>query len=231
MAEQGGIDTQAMKRAAARAALQFVTEGAVVGVGSGTTAWAFVDALAAEGPEVRGVIAASAETELRLAEAGLKLLAPDSLLHLPVYVDGADEVDAFGRALKGGGGAHVREKVLATWAERWICVVDETKVVEELGARPVPLEVVPFALATVRRTLAARGGVPRLREGFTSDNCNPVLHVDGLDLADPLAAEEMLDAIPGVVGNGIFARRRADVVLVGRSDGEVARLLPSAPED
>jgi len=225
-----GFDTDAMKRAAAYAALEFVTEGSVIGVGSGTTTWAFVDALAEQGPQVRGVIAASAETEMRLAEAGLRVLTPDAVLHLPLLVDGADEVDAFGRALKGGGGAHVREKVLATWAGRWVCVVDETKVVEELGARTVAVEVVPFALATVTRALVALGGVSRLREGSCSDNGNPVLDVAGLDLSDPLAAEEALDAIPGVVGNGIFARRRADVVLVGRSDGEVARLTPAAPD-
>lgn len=226
----GDVATR-MKQAAARAAVALVEPGSVIGVGSGTTAWAFVEALAAAGLELRGAVAASVETETRLVEAGIRVIAPESLLSLPLYVDGADAVDGLGRAIKGRGGAMVREKVLATWAERWVCVVDESKVVDRLGVDgasvvPVPVELVPFALAAATRTLAAHRGVPVLREGFVSDNGNPVLDVNGLDLDDPLVAEAMLDALPGAVGNGIFARRRVDLLLVGRSDGEVAHVTP-----
>lgn len=223
-------DYEAMRRAAARAALEFVAGGSVIGVGSGATTWAFVEALGASGLELKGAMAASAETEVSLAEAGIRLLRPDAALHLPVYIDGADEIDRFGRAIKGGGGAHTREKILASWADRWVCIVDERKVVADLAAA-VPVEVLPYALSTVRRALAARGATVRLREGFMTDNGNPVLDASGLDLGDAVGLETMLETIPGVVGTGIFAARRADIVIVGRSDGEVARLTPGAPED
>lgn len=229
MPAENNPDRSAMKRAAARAALEFVAPGMVVGVGSGTTAWSFVDALAERGPAVAGAVAASLETETRLTEAGIRVLAPSDVAALTLYVDGADVVDGFGRAIKGGGGAHAREKVLATRAERWVCVVDETKVVGVLGRVPVPLEVLAFALREIIDALVLLGGEPRIREGFCTDNGNPIVDVGGLDLSDPLAVEFALDAIPGTVANGIFARRRADVVLVGRSDGGVARILPSDP--
>lgn len=229
MPAERSADRDAMKRAAARAALEFVTPGTVVGVGSGTTAWAFVSALAADGPAVAGAVAASLETEMRLTEAGIRVLALDDVARLPLYVDGADVVDGYGRAIKGGGGAHAREKVLATRAERWVCVVDESKVVGVLGRAPVPVEVLQFAVGDVTDALVALGGEAKLREGFCTDNGNPIVDVEGLDLSDPLAVETALDAIPGTVANGVFARRRADVVLVGRSDGGVARIVPSNP--
>jgi ribose 5-phosphate isomerase A len=211
-----------MKRAAAAAAIEYVQPGMTIGVGTGSTADWFVTLLS-ELPAVRrpaAAVASSLATASALRAAGVRVLDPAAAPYpLPLYVDGADEVDPDLRLIKGGGGAHTREKVVATAAELFVCIVDETKLVDRLGRGPVPLEVVPWAAAFVAERVAALGGRTAARPGFITDNGNAVLDAVGLDVSDPEGLEVELDAIPGVVECGIFARRRADVVLVGAAAG------------
>jgi ribose 5-phosphate isomerase A len=214
------MDQDDMKRVAAEAALEYVTPGTIVGVGTGSTADFFIEALAARAQTIAAAVASSEATARALRVAGIGVLDPAAAPNpLPLYVDGADEVDAELRLIKGGGGAHTREKVLATAADVFVCVVDETKLAARLGRVPLPLEVVPWAAPFVARRLAALGAVVAERPGFVTDNGNAVLDAMGLDLSDPEGLEVELDAIPGVVECGIFARRRADVVLVGTAAG------------
>jgi len=223
----GPLSIDDMKRDVACAALDFVEPGSVVGVGSGTTTWAFVEALA-EGPvSVAGAVAASDETARRLAAIRIPVFdfSPDMTLNL--YVDGADQVDMSGRAVKGGGAAHTREKALASVSEYWVCIVDASKVVRALQDAKIPLEVLPEAVDFVREALRQFGATVVVRHGVLTDAGNPVLDARGLSLADPNELEETLDAIPGVVGSGLFARRRADLILVGRADGGVGRIVPN----
>lgn len=209
-----------MKRASANAALEYVPTGATIGVGTGSTAEFFIEELAARPGLIAAAVASSEASAAALRAAGIRVLDPAAAPYpLPLYVDGADEVDPELRLIKGGGGAHTREKVLATAAELFVCIVDETKLVERLGRASVPLEVVPWAAAFVAERVAALGGHSAARPGFLTDNGNAVLDAMGLDLSDPEALEVELDAIPGVVECGIFARRRADVVLVGAAAG------------
>lgn len=219
---------EAEKRAAARAALAYVEPGALLGVGSGSTVAHFIDALAGSAVRPAAAVAASRDTEEALVRAGITVIALDDAERpLSVYVDGADEVERSGRAIKGGGGAHAREKLIAKASSTWVCIVDESKLVERLGeSAPVPLEVVPELLPTVLVSVATLGGEPRLCEGRLADSGDPLVDVHGLDLADPVAVEDALEAIPGVVACGVFARRRADVVLVGRADGSVETIVP-----
>ena len=211
-----------MKRAAAAAAMEYVQPGMTIGVGTGSTADWFVTLLS-ELPAARrpaAAVASSFATAAALRAGGIRVVDPaDALYPLPLYVDGADEVDPELRLIKGGGGAHSREKAVATASELFVCIVDETKLVERLGRRPVPLEVVPWAAAFVAERVAALGGRSAARPGFLTDNDNAVLDVTGLELSDPEGLELELDAIPGVVECGIFARRRADVVLAGTASG------------
>ena len=218
-----------MKRSAAVAAIGYVAPGATIGVGTGSTAAFFIAALGALPPARRpaAAVASSEATAAALRAVGIPVLdpaaAPDQL---PLYVDGADEVDPAFRLIKGGGGAHVREKVLATAAQLFVCIVDEPKLVDRLGRFPVPLEVVPWAAAFVAARVSRLGGRPTVRADFVTDNGNAVLDVSGLELSDLGALELELEAIPGVVGCGIFARRRADVLLVGTPAGVLS--LPRA---
>jgi len=223
--EDESIPVGEMKLAAARNALELVQPGVLLGVGSGSTVWAFLDLLGKSGIHVPAAVAASAESAHRLAALGIEVLDLGDL-RPPVYIDGADEIDFFGRAIKGGGAAHTREKAIATASEYWACIVDASKVVIELGHAPVPLEVTRQALPTVFATLAELDASAVEREGVLTDAGNPVLDVRGLDLSDPLALEDMLDGIPGVLGNGIFARRTADLIVVGNRTGGVERILP-----
>jgi len=209
-----------MKRASANAALEYVPTGATIGVGTGSTAEFFIEELAARPGLIAAAVASSEACAAALRAAGIRVLDPAAAPYpLPLYVDGADEVDPELRLIKGGGGAQTREKVLATAAELFVCIVDDTKLVERLGRAPVPLEVVPWAAAFVAERVAALGGRTAARPGFLTDNGNAVLDAMGLDLSDPEGLEVELDAIPGVVECGIFARRRADVVLVGTAGG------------
>jgi len=209
-----------MKRASANAALEYVPTGATIGVGTGSTAEFFIEELAARPGLIAAAVASSEASAAALRAAGIRVLDPAAAPYpLPLYVDGADEIDPELRLIKGGGGAQTREKVLATAAELFVCIVDDTKLVERLGRAPVPLEVVPWAAAFVAERVAALGGRTAARPGFLTDNGNAVLDAMGLDLSDPEGLEVELDAIPGVVECGIFARRRADVVLVGTAGG------------
>ena len=209
-----------MKRASANAALEYVPTGATIGVGTGSTAEFFIEELAARPGLIAAAVASSEASAAALRAAGIRVLDPAAAPYpLPLYVDGADEIDPELRLIKGGGGAQTREKVLATAAELFVCIVDDTKLVERLGRAPVPLEVMPWAAAFVAERVAALGGRTAARPGFLTDNGNAVLDAMGLDLSDPEGLELELDAIPGVVECGLFARRRADVVLVGTAGG------------
>jgi ribose 5-phosphate isomerase A len=214
-----------MKRNAARAALDFIDNGALIGVGSGTTVWCFIDVLADSGLRLGGAVAASNETARRLTEIGVNVIDLDGA-HPTLYVDGADAVDMSGRAIKGGGAAHTREKAVAMASEYWVCIVDATKIVRNLSTEPIPVEVEPGTVRAVIGSIEAMGGAARVRPGVLTDAGNPVLDATGISLADPLEAELALDAIPGVIECGIFARRTADVILVGRAGGGVGRIVP-----
>jgi ribose 5-phosphate isomerase A len=210
---------EAMKWAAAEAALKNVRPGMTIGVGTGSTAAWFVAALARRRDEIVAAVASSEATAAALRAAGIAVVDLDAVGSVPLYVDGADEVDPELRLIKGGGGAHTREKAVATAADLFVCIVDETKLSDRLGGVPVPVEVLPEAVKDVIARLIAIGGTPAVRRGFVTDGGNAILDVTGLDLADPERLEVAIDDIPGVIENGIFARRRADVVLVGAPEG------------
>ena len=207
------------KRAVARAALEFVVPGELVGVGTGSTADAFTDELAGIKGRIDGAVASSQATAARLAGHGIRVVDLNAAGELPVYVDGADEATRHRHIVKGGGGALTREKIVAAAARTFVCIVDDSKIVDRLGRFPVPIEVVPMARSLVARALVRLGGRPERREGFVTDNGNEILDVHGLDILDPPALESELNQIAGTVTNGLFARRGADVVLVGTARG------------
>ena len=212
-----------MKQKVAEAALAYVKEGTIIGVGTGSTANMFIDALATMKDRIKGTVASSEATATRLAGHGIPVLDLNEALSqvdsLSAYIDGADEFDAGKSLTKGGGGALTREKIVAAASDAFICIVDETKRVEHLGAFPLPIEVIPMARELVAAKARAVGGKPVLREGFTTDNGNIIIDVHGLTITDPLALEDDLNSVPGVVTNGIFAHQGADVVLMGTPDG------------
>jgi ribose 5-phosphate isomerase A len=214
------------KRAVAMAALQYVVDDAWIGVGSGSTANLFIDALAARKHRIKGAVASSVKTAERLKSHGIEVEELNNVGDMPVYIDGADEVDARGAMIKGGGGALTREKIVAAVARKFVCIVDQTKTVAVLGGFPLPVEVIPMARSYVAREIVLRGGQPAWRMGFTTDNGNLILDVSGLRITDPVALETDLNQIAGVVTVGLFARRGADVVLVGGDSG-VRTLTPA----
>ena len=216
-----------LKQAVARAAVQYVVDDAVIGVGSGSTANFFIDELAACRGRIRGAVASSERTAERLRRHGIPLFDVNDLESLPVYIDGADEVTERFAMIKGGGGALTREKIVAAVSRRFVCIADASKLVPVLGGFPLPVEVIPMARAHVARAIAQLGGRPRLREGFVTDNGNVVLDVAGLAIADPVGLEERLNNIVGVVTNGLFARRGADVVLLGTPAGVRTMIRPA----
>ena len=207
------------KQLAAQAALAHVVEDTIIGVGTGSTVNHFIAALRGRRSEIRGAVASSEASARGLRDAGIAVLDLNAVDDLPVYVDGADEIDFHLAMIKGGGGALTREKIVAAVARRFVCIADESKRVPKLGRFPLPLEVIPMARAHVARELARMGGEPRLREGFTTDNGNLILDVRGLDMAEPARLESDLNQIAGVVSNGLFARRPADLLLLGTRDG------------
>ncbi len=207
------------KRAAAEAALEYVEEDSVVGVGTGSTVDWFIDALADMRNRIRGAVSSSEKSTERLRSHGIDVLDLNSTGRLPLYVDGADEANRFLQLIKGGGGALTREKIVASASDRFVCVADEGKLVDVLGAFPLPVEVIPMARSTVARELVRLGGRPELREGFTTDNGNIILDVYGLSITEPLKLEQSLNNIPGVVTNGVFALRPADLLLLGGASG------------
>jgi ribose 5-phosphate isomerase A len=207
------------KQLVAREALRYVVEDAWLGVGSGSTANFFIDALAASRLRIKGAVASSVKTAERLKAHRIDVEELNNVGDIPVYVDGADEVTASGAMIKGGGGALTREKIVAAAALRFVCIADQSKEVEVLGRFPLPVEVIPMARSLVARSLAAMGGRAQLREGFVTDNGNVILDVHGLSIADPVALETAISQVAGVVTVGLFARRGADVLLLGTDTG------------
>jgi ribose 5-phosphate isomerase A len=220
------------KRAAARAALEYVLPDAVLGVGTGSTVAFFIETLAENRRYPLAVVATSRDTERRVRALGIRVVDLNELEYpIPVYVDGADEVDLRGYAIKGGGGAHAREKRVAMAADTWVCIVDSGKFVERIGRRaPVPLEVEPHLLQEVSAAVEALGGRPVVRDGWRADSGNLLVDVSALDLSEPLATENALEAIPGIVACGIFALRRADLIIVGQVDGSAELIVPERNE-
>jgi ribose 5-phosphate isomerase A len=208
-----------LKQAVARAALDYVVEGQLVGVGTGSTARLFIAALGEIKHKISGAVASSEDTKMRLEGLGIKVYDLNDVTDLPVYIDGADEINAEMHMIKGGGGALTREKIVAAVAKRFVCIVDGSKFVPVLGSFPLPVEVIPMARALVTRELERIGGTPVLRQGFVTDNGNLILDVKGLQIVDPVDLEARINQIAGVVSCGLFASRPADVCLLGTADG------------
>ncbi len=207
------------KRMVAEAALEHVVPDAVIGVGTGSTVNFFIEALAGIRGRIRGAVATSGETERRLKAHGIEVIDLNSAGDLPVYIDGADEATRHLHLIKGGGGALTREKVVAAASRKFVCIIDDSKRVEHLGEFPLPLEVIEMARSFVARRIVELGGQPELRLGFTTDNGNPILDVSYLEIDNPVEWERRLNDIPGIVCNGLFALRPADVLLVGSDSG------------
>lgn len=207
------------KRAAAQAAIQYVPAGCVVGVGTGSTANYFIDELAKIKHKIEGAVASSEATAQRLDGHGIEVIDLNSVDVLPVYIDGTDEITEHLAMIKGGGGALTREKIVAAVAKKFICIADQSKLVKVLGKFPLPVEVIPMARSYVAREITRLGGQPMLRQGFTTDNGNIILDVHGLQILNPVELETTLNHITGVVTNGLFAKRGADVLLLGINDG------------
>lgn len=208
-----------MKQAVARAALEYVPAGTVIGVGTGSTANHFIDALASIKGKIEGAVASSVATAERLKKHGIPVLELNETGDLSLYVDGADEATQHLHLIKGGGGALTREKIVAQASKTFVCIADESKLVDVLGKFPLPVEVIPMARSLVARQIVKLGGEPVLRQGFKTDNGNLILDVHGLRILNPVELEEKLNHIVGVVTNGLFARRPADVLLLGGPTG------------
>ena len=208
-----------MKQAVARAALEYVEAGSVVGVGTGSTANYFIDALAEMKNKIEGTVASSVASADRLKSHGIAVYDLNAVNEVAVYVDGADEANRHLQLIKGGGGALTREKIVAAVARKFVCIIDDSKLVNRLGRFPLPVEVIPMARGHVARHIVKLGGEPVLREGFKTDNGNIIIDVHGMDIIDPVKLEEQLNNVTGVVTNGIFAKRPADLLLMGTANG------------
>ncbi len=209
-----------MKKAVAEAALEYVVPGEIIGVGTGSTANFFIDALATIKSQVKGAVASSEATAERLRGHGIEVMDLNSVNSMSIYVDGADESNNQLHLIKGGGGALTREKIVAAVADKFICIADESKLVDVMGEFPLPVEVIPMAQSHVAREIIKQiGGQPVLREGFTTDNGNVILDVRNLKLMEPAKIEQQLNNIVGVVTNGLFALRPADTLLLGTPNG------------
>ena len=208
-----------MKQAAAEAAIRYVEDGSVVGVGTGSTADFFIAALGKIKHRIDGAAASSEGTAQKLKALGIAVYDLNGVKDLPVYVDGADEITAQLAMIKGGGGALTREKIVAAVARKFICIADQSKLVDVLGTFPLPVEVIPMARSYAAREIVLLGGQPAWRQGFTTDNGNLILDVHNLSITNPVELEAALNQITGVVTNGLFARRGADVLLLGTTDG------------
>jgi ribose 5-phosphate isomerase A len=213
------MDANAQKKAAAEAALQYVGDDMMVGVGTGSTVNFFIDALGAKRARIKGAVASSEASAKRLREQRIPVVELNDTDGCDVYVDGADEVTEHLAMTKGGGGALTREKIVAAASRKFVCIADAGKLVPVLGKFPLPVEVIPMARSFVARQLVKVGGMPELRAGFTTDNGNVILDVRGLTILKPMALEEEIDLIVGVVENGLFARRPADILLLGTDQG------------
>ncbi|MFV1997689.1 MAG: ribose-5-phosphate isomerase RpiA [Acidiferrobacterales bacterium] len=208
-----------MKKAVAEAALDYVESGSVVGVGTGSTANFFIDGLAGIKGKLDGTVASSESSAERLRGHGIRVLELNDVGQLSLYVDGADESTKHLHLIKGGGGALTREKIVADSSDKFVCIADESKLVDVLGAFPLPVEVIPMARSYVAREIVMLGGEPVLRSGFTTDNGNIILDVHNLEILNPVELEVSLNQLTGVVTNGLFARRGADILLLGTPDG------------
>jgi len=208
-----------MKKMVAQAALDYVQTGTVIGIGTGSTANHFIDSLAGIKHRIDGTVASSKASAERLKAHGISVLDLNSVDEISVYIDGADESNHHLHLIKGGGGALTREKIVAAASRKFVCIADESKLVDILGAFPLPIEVIPMARSYVARELVKLGGQPVYREGYTTDNGNIILDVHNLQIMEPVRLEEELNNIPGVVTVGIFARRPADVLLLGTREG------------
>jgi ribose 5-phosphate isomerase A len=207
------------KKAAAEAALKYIEDGSIVGVGTGSTVNYFIDILAGIKGRIEGAVSSSISSEERLKKHHIPVVNLNHVDELPVYVDGADESTHNLHLIKGGGGALTREKIVAAVSRRFVCIVDDSKLVDVLGKFPLPVEVIPMAQSYVAREIVKLGGQPVLREGFTTDNGNIILDVHNLHILNPPELEARLNQITGVVTNGLFARRPADILLVAGDDG------------
>jgi ribose 5-phosphate isomerase A len=214
-----------LKQAVAREAIKHVVNDSWIGVGSGTTAGFFIDELAKIKNRIKGAVSSSEKSTARLKGYGIEVEELNNVDNVPVYVDGADEVTKWGAMIKGGGGALTREKIVAAVARRFVCIVDQSKLVPVLGRFPLPVEVIPMARSYVARELVRLGGQPAWRMGFVTDNGNVILDVSGLAIEDPVALETTINGIAGVVTVGLFAHRGADVILMGTDRG-VETLTP-----
>jgi ribose 5-phosphate isomerase A len=208
-----------LKQAVAKAAIAYVPNDCIVGVGTGSTANFFIDELGKIKHKIRGAVASSEASAKRLQGHGIEVVSLNDAGELPVYVDGADEITRHMHMTKGGGGALTREKIVAAASKKFICVCDASKLVDVLGKFPLPVEVIPMARSYVARELVRMGGQPQLRAGFTTDNGNLILDVHGLSILNPVELEAAINHLPGVVTNGLFARRPADVLLLGTAEG------------
>lgn len=208
-----------LKRQAAEQALQYITDDITLGVGTGSTVNIFIDLLASVKNKINCAVSSSKQSEQRLKEIGIPVYDLNAVDDVPLYVDGADEVNDYLCLTKGGGGALTREKIIATAAKKFVCIVDESKIVHRLGKFPLPIEVIPMARSYVARQIVKLGGDPVYRDGFVTDNGNIILDIHNLDISQPIKLEQTINNITGVVCNGIFAQRSADVVLVASSDG------------
>ena len=213
------MNQDANKRRAAEAALDHIEDGSVIGVGTGSTVALFVEALVRVRQRIEGAVASSKATEALLRAHRIPVVDLNSAGDLPLYIDGADEATRFLHLIKGGGGALTCEKVIAAASRLFVCIIDDSKLVDVLGRFPLPVEVIPMARSFVARQLVKLGGQPQWRQGFVTDNGNVILDVHHMKIPDPACLEGEIDQIPGVVSNGVFARRPADVLLVGSERG------------
>ena len=203
------------KRQAGEAAIRYVENGAIIGVGTGSTVAFFIDALADLRDRIQGVVSSSEQSTAQLRKLGIPLLDLNAAGPLTIYIDGADECDPQKRLIKGGGAALTREKIIAQASEKFVCIIDSGKRVDLLGRFPVPIEVIPMARSLIGREIVKRGGQPVWRDGVVTDNGNWIIDVHGWQVTDPVALESDLNQLPGIVTVGLFARRPADVVLIG----------------
>ena len=208
-----------MKKAAAQAALEYIEPGMIVGIGTGSTANHFIDLLATIKGKIDGTVASSVASEERLKSHGIPVMDLNNAGQLSIYVDGADESDHHLNLIKGGGGALTREKIVAAASDKFVCIADETKLVDILGKFPLPVEVIPMARSYIAREIIKLGGNPQLREGFTTDNGNIILDVHGMEIMEPVKMETAFNQLAGVVTVGLFAARPADVLILGTPNG------------
>ncbi len=217
-------NTEQGKQLAAKAAIEYVPAGSVVGVGTGSTVNYFIDELAKIKNRIEGAVSSSEASTQRLKDHGIEVFDLNSVDSVPVYIDGADESNENLQLIKGGGGALTREKIIAQMADKFVCIADETKLVDVLGSFPLPVEVIPMARSMIARELVKRGGQPVYRDGFVTDNGNQILDVHNLSIMEPAKLEDELNNLPGIVTVGIFALRPADVLILGTADGDIRKI-------